>query len=77
MTLEDFVLEFNKSCEESGASGLQLSGDTKFKELEVWGSMTAVLTIVMVEENFGKEITTDDLEACETLESLYNLIQAN
>ena len=76
--MKDFIKAFSDVLTEATESELTvgLSGNTNYKELDGWGSLTAVMTIVMVEENYGKEITTDDFESCDTLESLFNLIQS-
>lgn len=76
--MKDFIKAFSDVLTEATESELtvELSGNTKYKELDGWGSLTAVMTIVMVEENYEKEITTDDFESCDTLESLFNLIQS-
>ena len=76
--MKDFIKAFSVFFTEATESELTVerSGNTKYKELDGWGSLTAVMTIVMVEENYEKEITTDDFESCDTLESLFNLIQS-
>ena len=78
MSITDFLKSFSEVVEEASEMTVEnvLTADTKYKELSSWGSLAAVMTIVMVEEQFEKEITTDDLEACDTLGDLYNLIQA-
>ncbi len=77
MNKNDFLKSFADVLEE--ASGMtvenELTVNTKYKELSSWGSLTAVMTIVMVEEQFGKEISTDDFEAFETLGDLFDHIQ--
>lgn len=77
MKQDDFFKAFVDVLEEASEMEVkeELSDYTKFKELEGWGSLTAVMTIVMVEEQFGKQITTDDFEACDTLGALYQLIE--
>lgn len=76
--MKDFIMAFSSVLREATENELtvELSGNTRYKELDGWGSLTAVMIIVMVEENYGKEITTDDFESCETLESLYSMIQS-
>ena len=76
--MKDFIMAFSSVLREATENELtvELSGNTRYKELDGWASLTAVMIIVMVEENYGKEITTDDFESCETLESLYSMIQS-
>lgn len=73
MTLDEFVTAFAEEFDETPAE--QFKADTVYKELDEWGSLTALSIIALAMENFEKKITGADLRACNTIEELYNLIQ--
>ncbi len=74
MTLDEFVTAFAEEFDETPAE--QFNADTVYKELDEWGSLTALSIIALAMEGFNKKITGADLRACNTIEELYNLIQA-
>lgn len=74
MTLDEFVTAFAEEFDETPAE--QFKADTMYKELDEWGSLTALSIIALAMEGFNKKITGADLRACNTIEDLYNLIQA-
>ncbi len=73
MTLDEFVTAFAEEFDETPAE--QFKADTVYKELDEWGSLTALSIIALAMEGFNKKITGADLRACKTIEDLYNLIQ--
>ncbi|MCH3923912.1 MAG: phosphopantetheine-binding protein [Bacteroidales bacterium] len=74
MTLEDFVTKFAEEFDETPIE--QFTATTKFKDLEEWGSLTALSIIAMVDEEFDKRITGADIRESDTIEDLYNKIIA-
>lgn len=72
MTLEEFVKRFADEFDETPSEQFQAS--TNFKDLEEWGSLTALSIIAMVDEEFDKRITGADIRNCKTIEELYRLI---
>ena len=73
MTLDEFVTAFAEEFDETPAD--QFKADTVYKDLDEWGSLTALSIIALAMEVFGKKITGADLRGCSTIEELYNLIQ--
>ena len=73
MTLDEFVTAFAEEFDETPAE--QFKADTVYKELDEWGSLTALSIIALAMEGFNKKITGADLRACNTIEELFNLIQ--
>ena len=74
MTLDEFVkafaAEFDDTPEES------IKACTCYKELDEWGSLVALSIISMVDDEMGKRLTGADLRKCNTIEELYQLIEA-
>lgn len=74
MTLDEFVKAFAAEFDDTPAE--QFTPATNFRELEEWGSLTALSIMDMVEEEMGVEITGADLRKTKTIEELYNLVSA-
>ena len=74
MTLDEFVkafaAEFDNTPEEA------FKADTRFRELEEWGSLTALSVISLVDDEFDVGITGADIRKNTTIEELYNFIQS-
>lgn len=74
MDLNSFVEAFAAEFEET--DGSVFSPSTVYKELEEWGSLTALSIISMIDAEMDKTITGADLRGCKTIEDLYKLIQS-
>ncbi|MDD2594415.1 MAG: acyl carrier protein [Bacteroidales bacterium] len=71
MTLNEFVTAF---AEEFDETPIELfTPTTEFKNLDEWGSLTALSIIAMVDEQLEKRITGADLRNSNTIEDLFNL----
>lgn len=74
MTLDEFVkavaAEFDDTPEEV------FKPDTHFRELEEWGSLTALSIISMVDDEFDKRLTGADLRKCTTVGELFDLVES-
>ena len=73
-TLDEFVALFAEQFEETDVNEFQ--ANTEFKELDEWSSLTALVVIGMVDEEFGITIKGEDIRNSNTIEDLYNAIIA-
>ena len=73
MELEDFIKKFAECFNQTGLSAFK--PDTEFKKLEEWGSMMALIVIAMIDADFGKTITSDDLKNAGTIASLFEIVK--
>ena len=48
--------------------------ETRFRELEEWSSMQALIVIAAIDENYGVTIPEKDFRAASTVEELYQLV---
>ncbi len=74
MTLNEFVARFAEEFDETPVE--QFKTDTVFKDLDEWGSLTALSIVSMVDEEYDKRITGADLRSVSTIEDLYNLVES-
>lgn len=72
MELKDFIANFANQFDDTDASEIQ--EDTKFHELEEWGSLVGMSVIAMAKTQYGKTVTGKEIRECETVKDLYNLI---
>lgn len=50
-----------------------LTMETNFKDLDEWDSMTAMVLIGFINQNFNKNLNSDDIKKCETLADIINI----
>lgn len=74
MTLDDFIEAFAEEFDDTPVETFK--ADTKYRQLDEWSSLTALSIISMVDDQFDKNLTGADIRSTETIEDLYNLIQA-
>ncbi|MBO6254913.1 MAG: acyl carrier protein [Bacteroidaceae bacterium] len=74
MDIQDFVALFSEQFDETDSS--EINADTKFHELEEWGSLVGMGVIALAKTQFGKTITGKEIRSCATVKDLYNLINA-
>lgn len=72
MEIKEFIEIFAEQFDDTDIS--EIKADTKFHELEEWGSLTAMGVIAMSKTQFGKTIKGMEIRNCETVEDLYHLI---
>ena len=73
MDIKEFIEYFADELDETTID--ELSPETDFKALEEWSSLVALSIIAMVEDNYEKEITGEDLRSSTTLQDLFNLVE--
>lgn len=71
MTLEEFVEAFAAEFDDTSAEVFKPT--TVFKDLEEWGSLTALSIIAMVDDQMEKRITGADIRSSNTIEDLFNI----
>ena len=73
MEPEDFIKKFAACFNQTDASVFK--PDTEFRKLDEWGSMMALIVIAMIDADFGKTITSDDLKNAGTIASLFEIVK--
>ena len=72
MEINAFLVNFANQFDDTDASEIQL--DTRFHDLDEWGSLIGMSVIAMAKTQYGKTITGKEIRECETVEDLFNLI---
>jgi acyl carrier protein len=66
--------EFYKKIEKSLELDIEINSDTNFKELEDWDSLSAMVLIGLVSDEFSIVLNSDDIENITTVNSLMERI---
>lgn len=74
MELNEFVKLFAEQFEDTPAD--QFKPETAFRDFDDWDSLTALSIIAMVDEEYDKQITGEDIRTVSTIEELFNFIQS-
>lgn len=74
MELQEFIQNFANQFDDTDAEIITPS--TKFRDLEEWSSLIGLSIILMVDEEYGITIGADDMKKAETIEELFNIVQA-
>lgn len=71
MEIQKFVEQFADAIEVEVS---QVSSDLIFKDHPQWDSMAVLSIIAMVDKNYSKIITGEDIENCKTVKELFEII---
>ncbi len=74
MTLEEFVEKFADEMTETPAG--TITAETRYKELEEWGSLASLSVISMIDDEYGHLLTGADLRARNTVKELYEYVES-
>ena len=72
MKLEQFIKKLEEELEDIEIGILK--PDTKFRELEQWDSMSALIIISLSDKYFGKRINLEEFKEVHTVLEMYNLL---
>lgn len=70
----DFFIEQLEAAVEVLPEGL-LKPETEFQQIEEWSSICSLMTLAMIYSEFEVQLSGGELTACNTVESLYTLVQ--
>lgn len=74
MTLQEFVPKFADCFHQTDAATIHAA--TEFRKLEEWGSMLSLIVIAMVDGDYGKTLTAEDLKSVNTVQQLFELVNS-
>lgn len=72
MDINTFIEKFKDQFELLD-EGDEVTNDTEFQKINGWDSLTALMILEMIDDEFDADISGDELRACVTVEDLYNL----
>ena len=74
MELVNFIEKFAEQFDDVDVE--QLNSATRFRELDGYTSLVALLIITMIEEEYDVTVTGDDMKQQVTIGDLYNLVSS-
>ncbi len=72
MDVEEFTEKFAACFSQTESAAIK--PETEFRSLEEWGSMMTLIVIAMVDSDYGKILTAEDLKSAGTVAELFDLI---
>ena len=69
MEIKEFIEKFADCIEVENVDAL--SPETRFRDFDEWSSISVMLLIAFMDEEFGKEITLTDIKKAITIQDLY------
>ncbi|MBV8061204.1 MAG: acyl carrier protein [Alphaproteobacteria bacterium] len=73
MDISAFIEKFIEAID--FAEPVEITPDTVIAELDNWDSLAQLGVIVMIDIEFSKTLTADDIVTCRTVQGLYNWAQ--
>lgn len=73
MNLQDFIENFADQFDDTDKA--VFTGQTKFKELDEWSSLTALSIIAMVDDEYDVIIKGNDIINSETIQDLFEAVE--
>ena len=70
--MDDFILRLKEQFEEDNIS---INQNSKFRDLDGWDSMTALMVIAMLDEFYNCQIDPEEFKKYEYVYELYDLIK--
>jgi acyl carrier protein len=74
MELSTFVSNFAEQFEETEDS--LFTSETKFKDLEEWSSLVALMLISMIDEEYNIKTTGDDIRKVSSIQELFDIVKS-
>lgn len=74
MTIQEFTAAFAAQLDDTDPS--LVTPSTRFKELDEWSSLTALMIIAMADDEYEVQLKGDDIAHCETIEALFNVVKS-
>jgi acyl carrier protein len=74
MNINTFVEQFAEQFDDTDRE--EFTPTTTFKDLEEWSSLSALLIIAMIDENYDVIIKGDDIMNSSSIEDLFKVVES-
>jgi len=74
MEIHEFIKNFTDQLLNTKVS--ELKPETRFRDIEEWSSLTALIIIVMVDEIYRVKLNGDDIRNSDSIEDLYKIVKS-
>ena len=74
MDINEFIDNFAAQFDDTDRSAF--TPETKFREIDEWSSLIALSIIAMADEEYEVTLKGDDIKSAQTIQDLFNTVQA-
>ena len=74
MDINSFIKLFAEAIEVEDIEAL--TPETEFHDLDEWSSLSVIIVIAFMDENFDRQVSETDIRQADTIQDLYNLATA-
>ena len=74
MDIQKFIEYFAEQFDDLDVA--LLKPETRFRELDEWSSLVALLVITMVDEEYGIVLPPEEMRKTNTIQELFDLVQS-
>ncbi|RKE04593.1 phosphopantetheine-binding protein [Marinifilum flexuosum] len=71
MEIKEFIEKFAEAIEVEEVE--ILNAETEFRELDEWSSLSIMMLIAMMDEEYEKQVGDKEIKACQTIQDLYGI----
>lgn len=75
MKTENFIQNFIEQFDEE--PNVDVTLQTKFRELDDWTSLVALGVMAMIDEQYDVQIKADEMRSAETIEDLIRIVESH
>ena len=72
MEIKEFIEKFAEAIEVENVDAL--TPELSFRDLDEWSSLSVMLTIAFMDEEFDKQVSNTDIKAAQTIQDLFDLV---
>ena len=73
MDIQKFIENFAEQFDDLNT---ELKPETRFREVEGWTSLVALLVITMVDEEYGIVLPPEEMRKTQTIQELFDLVSS-
>ena len=73
MDIQKFIENFSEQFDDLNT---ELKPETRFREVEGWTSLVALLVITMVDEEYGIVLPPEEMRKTQTIQELFDLVNS-
>lgn len=74
MEINEFIEKFGEIFDDTDVA--ELTPETRFRDLDEWSSLSALSVIALADEEFGVEISGNEMRGVNTVQEMFDLISS-
>ena len=72
MEIKDFIEKLTDQFDDE----VVINPDTAYRDLDEWSSLTALNVLMMIDEEYGVSLPSDEMRQTKTVQELFELVQS-